>query len=1583
MHERQAKLSTKSAIPGISGVLLTGLIFAGALWPAGALGVIAQQPLTVTRSIRPIVMLALSNDQQLYKAAYPDNIDIDNDGIIETGYDNSFEYYGYFGADLCYRYDVYSEYFVAVAEATNHQCDGASWSGNLLNWGTMTRIDLLRRVLYGGRRTTDTDAATVLERALVPPDPHAFAKVLAPEGGAAEVAKYTPYATAAITLCNVTEAPDGLSQDLDTSTYAPLVKVAAGPWQLWATGDASALHSPCAWGGESSSQQVAPVDAGGESLGSFNARTAACVGTFAESNCKRYPKPGSAKKPTGILQEFGDTKALRFGLISGSYGKSVAGGVLRRNSGFVAANSADAAADDEIDLNDGTFTGNPGIISTIESFRLANYSFAQREYTDDCLVPESGELGNGTCANWGNPVAEIVLETLRYLDGKQEPTVAFETDDSAISAALAPVTWEDPIPAEEWCSVANILAVTAGVNSFDRDDLGHDLSALDITGETNAVGAGEGISGNYVLGGNSNESDGNCYVRDIGSLSEAIGVCPAGGKLKGGWDVAGISYHAHVQDQRDDRQQEQLVSTYAIDMGEAIPSLTGIRNTSVAVGPGATITPLCMTNADPDAEVPKVRDLVDDAGNLLPRDTEPHGWAQCVLWGVMPANLQYDADGYLVEGDLYAFWEDAPFGSDSAMDAISRVHFCVGPDWCAITGDPDIDRYTLGWEDAAGGGNYTLPDQVAQDQEIRVTASVVQVYSDRTMSFGFMIDGLFRDGQPQDTADHCDNGLGSGDGIYLEEAIPGTAEIAAETDKKPKKKDVSVITGAFSIYNEDLGIASVHPERENRFCGRRFKPGDAGGDPAPLLKPPLWYASKYGGFRDVNDNGLPDLTEEWDSDGDGNPDGYHMLYAPQDIGESFSSIFDLIGGVSSSSSVVANTLVLKTGTYIYQGRFDSTDWSGDLVALEVDLDGAVRDVEWSAKQNVDRQFAAGYWDSARVVLTSNRRVDGGVSFRWDNLTETQQGLLDRNPVSGLVDALGPSRLNFVRGDRSLQLQNGGGFRDRNYLLGDIVNSDPAYVAAPPFAYPDTLELFAPYSDFEQIERDPMLYVGANDGMLHGFDAATGEERMAYVPRGVYRNLPWLTILDYVHNHRFYADGGLVAGDVVLTWWGYSGDGWHTVLVGTLGAGGKGVYALDITDPDAFSESGAAPADAVLWDATSADSGFGNLGYTIGTPAIARLRYYFGKNSEYNEIYDLGTWVAAFGNGYGSTRGSANLFLVEVGSGSIVTALEVDPGPGNGLSSVAPVDVNADDSIDYIYAGDLKGNVWRFQPTEMGTGWEVGNFGRPIFTARDEAGNVQPITTRPAVFAHPYYGHIVVFGTGKFYELADATPNPSVVHSLYGVWDRLGDSGTVTRDSLLEQEFLASGSRHGYDLRASSDYPISWYRGTGLPTGIEDPPTYLGWYLDLLTPSGDSAPVAEGELVAAELRVRGDRVIFTSMVPSTEPCDYGGESWLIEVSYLSGQRPDLILFDLDDSMAFDEADLMEVTVSNDEDGTTERVTLNANAKRSGIGIVQQPAIISDGSREYKYASGGLPAAVEVTRENPGTAAGGRASWVELR
>ena len=173
------------------------------------------------------VMLLLSNDHQLYFKAYTDYTDLDGDGELDTTYNDAFDYYGYFHSGMCYDYsDSSGRFEPAGAVVSGHQCAG-NWSGNFLNWASMTRMDIVRRVFYGGKRSLDTDTETVLQRTFLPNDAHAFVKVY--DG---DVSSYTPYGYDTISMCNVTLAT-GLSKDVDESVNPPLMRIADGNFPLW------------------------------------------------------------------------------------------------------------------------------------------------------------------------------------------------------------------------------------------------------------------------------------------------------------------------------------------------------------------------------------------------------------------------------------------------------------------------------------------------------------------------------------------------------------------------------------------------------------------------------------------------------------------------------------------------------------------------------------------------------------------------------------------------------------------------------------------------------------------------------------------------------------------------------------------------------------------------------------------------------------------------------------------------------------------------------------------------------------------------------------------------------------------------------------------------------------------------------------------------------------------------------------------------------------------------------------------------------------------------------------------------------
>ncbi len=1425
---------------------------------------ISQTPLSVTQAVEPRVLFVMSNDHQLYYKAYTDWNDLDNDGVLETSYKHSFDYFGYFDSYKCYDYDSSDNRFEPKAISTDKYCDSVNgaWSGNFLNWATMSRMDIVRKVLYGGYRSTDTASNTVLERAHLPTDAHSFAKYYA----GVDINKLTPHSVADITLCNTTYESSGSSED---STSAPLIRVANGDFRYWNANE----RWQCTWDNERGDNSSGSNSTGSEtsdpnkasnglSGGNLQARVQVCVsGLLGSEACKRYPDGNY--KPTGLLHEYGEDDTLLFGLLTGSYQKNKSGGVLRKN----AVSFTDEVNED----SDGTFTGADGIVKTLNKFRIARYYYGSGSgdglynNTDSCPWNITS-FNEGQCSNWGNPISEMYLESIRYFAGLSANS-AFSATDSGYISGLVSATWSDPLSEESWCARCNVILINASDISFDDNAVS--MSGLPGTPSasalTDTVGDLEELSGAvYFVGENGSDTNQLCTAKTVNSLGDVRGTCPGSPRLSGTYYSAGIAHWAATHDIRTDLDEDQRVATRAISL------VPGAPNISVPV-PGSdnfiSILPACQNTK-----------------------SATHIGCGLVDFKIISQDLAAGT------GSFYVNWESSEQGADYDSDMLGVLEYAI-----------DVAANTL-----------TISTKTHTDS------------TSAPLAFGYILSGTTQDGF------HAHSGI----------------------------KDYSFTDPTYDASNPDIGSPGCsHCVKGDSVSSATYL---IGASDAGLLNDPLWYAAKYGSFRDLDGDGRPDNghadygNQEWDADDDGVPDGYFQVNNPAALGPALANVLNTVAGVSSTASVVANSVALQTGTYIYQARFDSADWSGDLVAFPLNLNGSVMQAAWQAREMINTQNPS----SERVVLTYNpeENTDMGVAFRWDSLSDAQQSVLRSNPQTAAeeTEETGQQRLNYLRGSHAEELQNGGVFRNREYVMGDIVNSEPAYVGAPPFFYPSSLDGGgSTYDSFKSTHenRQPVLYVGGNDGMLHGVETATGTEVMAYVPRSVYANLNQLTSVGYQESHRYFVDGSPTVGDAYL-----SGSGWRTVLVEGLRAGGKGLFALDVTNPVLFAENQAA--SLVLWDITVEDEDFADLGYSYSRAAIVRLP------DENND----GKWVAIFGNGYGSASGNAVLYVVDLKTGERLARVEAHGGPGNGLSSVAPVDVDGDFQVDYVYAGDLLGNIWRFEP-ETGnnaSGWDVsftqGNSATPLFHATDVNGNALPITTRPEVGRHPNGGYMVYFGTGKYFEIGDNTVHASPVNSFFGVWDKDDGTDEIQPEHLQTQVVTGQVAAHGYDLRLISKNLLVWHTGNGLPSG--DPVTsHMGWKLAL----PDS-----GEMQVTDSILHAERVIFTSLVPSDAACDFGGTGWLMEVDALSGGPAEDVVFDLNGDKLFDDDDLITVT----DDQGTETIVVPAG-KKSEVGIIQKPVIMSAGSVEYKYASGSNQAQIEITVENPNDSDLGRQSWIQLQ
>jgi type IV pilus assembly protein PilY1 len=684
----------------------------------------------------------------------------------------------------------------------------------------------------------------------------------------------------------------------------------------------------------------------------------------------------------------------------------------------------------------------------------------------------------------------------------------------------------------------------------------------------------------------------------------------------------------------------------------------------------------------------------------------------------------------------------------------------------------------------------------------------------------------------------------------------------------------------------------------------------------------------------------------------------------------------------SAAAVATNSTRISSETRIYQARFNSRNWTGELYAYPIDKDGSVLFNDpgvWEAGAVLDARSNP---VSTRKIFTT-KGSGATVAFDWSNLDDADKVRIDKTYDTVSPDeTLGTALVDFLLGDQSNEGSNGGAFRNRDSLLGDIINSDPLYVGIANYAYTVLPEggtdtdtngvldyndyLIAQEAKNSGTGRTPVLYVGGNSGMLHAFNAENGNEMFGYVPNAVYDNLADLA--DPSYNHKFYVDGSPKANDAFLA------NTWKTVLVASTGSGGNSVFALDVTDPGTDA-SVTFDTNDVLWeivgDPASADVNLKELGTTIGQPTIVRLEEPYTTPSGTNP-----GWYAVFGNGYNSATGTARLFVVELETGNIAKVIDTEAGPvntgdmKNGLATLSPIDINGDRITDSIYAGDLYGNMWRFDMTGTSAGgdlvWDVAytvkisgtDYKAPLFTATDTAnGNPQPITIRPQVGRNPEGGTMVYFGTGKYLENEDnIVPNTPQIQSFYGIKDDYSKNGKpVDKGDLLEQTIDYEQSGQAVDYRLTSENAM----------GNNDD----GWYLDLAPPPDNDAGI--GERVIANPVLRYDRIIFTTAIPSSDPCDYGGSGWLMELSALYGSRLSYAVIDVNGDGLINDLDVIN-------DGNDDYFV--SGKRLDGIG--EPGAIIGAGDKEYKYISTST-GTINVTTEAGGGSQFARQSWRRLQ
>lgn len=1349
----------------------------------------AQYPLFVANPVTPIMMLNMSNDHQLFFKVYDDygdlmdqddldNPDAELDGEPDTTYVHGYDYYGYFDSETCY---VYQDNRFEPSEKVNANgyCSG-KWNGNFLNWATMTRMDAIRKILYGGLRSTDTDSVTVLERAFLPHDAHSFAKFY----DGTDIDELTPFtvpelqtgtSATGITICNTTKGGSALSQNV---TSEPLLRVAKGNYMLWASNE----RWQCRWRSEMAtasegrngndsaltglySYPDSPVNdhklGTGSSAGEFYARVRVCKSGMLESNCTVYPDGNY--KPTGLLQKYGEpddggTAKINFGLLTGSYKKNKSGGVLRRTIGNM---------DSEIKDDDGTFTGVDGIVKTLNTFRIYGYRYDNGTYHDGWGSDDNCEWGDnsfndGSCTNWGNPQAEIYLESLRYLisgEGSLSPTADYVFDNND-RLGIPKAGWGTaPVNSANYCAPLNVIQFNASTTSYDWDQLSGASDIFDagdtLDEWTNKIASAshENLTGSYFIGSDGgSEDDELCTAKSIENLSDVRGTCPDAPRLEGSYKLAGLAYYARQNDLMN-LQGRQSVRTFGVALAPALPKMT------VPV-PGSdtkkvTIIPACQNT--------------DVGGN-------------CAIVDFKIASQQSSPTKN--EGILYVNWEDSEQGGDYDQDM-----------WGVI-------KYEV------------------TSANVKVTTQVMAQSTGDAMGFGYIISG---------TSD--------GDGFRVHSGVNGY------TDGKLCTNDAgSRCTCRNDADHKACTIAEARSQTYSLLDGASS---------AEWLESPLYYAAKWGGYSKafeedlVNDLGTDysnDKLIEAIKDRD-ITDSYYFATDPRELEESLDKAFSEVAATTgSASSVATNSTRLTAGSFVYQAQFNSENWAGTLNAFTFNENG---ELQPNASETTD-DASMHSTPEGRKIITYNNENSTTNNFSWGNLNDAQKDALILDS-EGDDEANAQKRVDWLRGIAAVE-DNSAGFRERGEgkernILGDIVNSSPAYMGGVDYRY----HLLPPdqggdtYRAHVKDKRDDeLIFVGANDGMVHAFNADDDplkdplKEVFAYIPNMVFPKLADLTRPGYGRGtlpHQFIVDGPITVGDVFIN------DDWRSIIVGTLGAGGRGVYALDVTDP-------ANP--SVLFELDETD--FPDLGYVMGKPLIVPLPG--------DEADPDGSWVAVFGNG-DSSGGTSKLFVVDIEDTKKTVVIDTED--GTGLSAPAILTNSIGQGIA-AYAGDLSGKLWKFDLVNSKPS------PKPLFEATDASGIVQPITAAPTLGINSSKGDGVVmvyFGTGKYYDDADKIATATPRHSFYAIAD-IGSP--VTRGTLFEKTLKTDTK----DPFSDSTREVEQDESLTFP----DWSSKNGWYLDFTD--------TDGERITTKPILIADKLIFPTLVPSNISCEYGGRSWLMEV-----------------------------------------------------------------------------------------------------
>jgi type IV pilus assembly protein PilY1 len=1355
-------------------------------------------------------------------------------------------------------------------------------------------------------------------------------------------------------------------------------------------------------------------------LDDYNVRIQVCVAGLLESNSKLYPNGNY--KPIGLLQRHGESGNMLFGLMSGSYSKNTSGGVLRKRVGSIT---------DEIEANTGRYTAVNGIIKTIDKLRVVDFDYGSHSYSANCGWIATRAIAEGECRMWGNPIGEMMYESLRYFAGEGSSTGAFDygngNDNVGGTELTLPVaSWNDPFDTSDdgydYCSKPFMLVLSDIYPTYDSDQLpgsafsgqaaasiGNAATDLDVEALADDIFVAEESAGNRFIGQQDTTADGACTEKYVDGFGDLRGLCPEEPTKQGSYYAASVAWYGRTEDLHT-ADTNQNVRTYAVGLASPLPKIDILLQ-------GQTIT-------------------------LVPFAKSVGGFSISATEGdYQPTNTIVD---FFVEelrptfGRFRINYEDVEQGADHDMDAIVTYEYQL--------------------VDNNGFPVNNIADATALDISLfsdYAAGSIIQ-------HMGYVISGTTTDGTYLEVRD-ADTATGS-DPDYFLDTPPGVWA----TDATPAWND-----------SDWLPLNTT----------RRFVVDPGGGTlAAGLLENPLWFAAKYGGFDDQDADGVPD-GDEWDKDGDGVPDTYYYVVNPlkleQQLNKSFADILEKAASGTAASVLATNS---EGEGNLMQAYFQPKQttlsseltWVGFLQSLWVDPCGNLREdsdgdlqldkqntntgntavqadkiIEFITDANGDTKiirYTAHYLynpdneDNCTCILdeldpvqacsitTEELAIDqiyplfesGELLSQRDPATRNiftfldgdgddndGDGTIDEsneseafksvgqvlNPAPGITgddpfddsdellrfhtdnlarlkpflgvndascsecdtylntaddDTRASVLINFIRGYDQADIAGytADGLRPRTldngnvWKLGDIVNSTPVSVSRAPdnfhIIYGD--ETFQTYFD-DVRNRETVVYVGANDGMLHAFtswhydsenglydDPETtdgpgdsgyipgeriGDELWAYIPQTLLPHLKWLADPEY--NHAYYVDLKPKIFDAKIDVRGNGTPEWRTLLICGLNLGGKHIWVNEDFDgnagnelrhfyPSYFCLDITVPrAPRVLWERS-----FEGMGMSTSSPAVVKVG---------------DSWFAVVGSGPNDDDGTDDIISGQSDQNGHVYVLDIltgepyndgvndwlfETGESNAyMNSPSSIDYGLNNNVDGIYLASSYqdgGGVWRGNVHKINT-WNSGspstvpsNWSSDILYDGSDGG---PITPGISLSVDSQGNVWTYFGTGRYLSFADKIDEEQ--QYFFGMKDpffNLAHDQGAPNDFYLNDANTRTLDKN--DLFDSNGYTITTsrnvYTGSCPPTCnpfgangtweefVTEVRTWDGWFIDLQTSAG-----LPSERVVSKASVLGGIVFFPGYIPNDDVCGFGGDSGFYGLYFETGTAfPKIVL-----------------------------------------------------------------------------------------